>query len=61
MTDIRVNTDFRENQRRINEEELRQDRLQRLQEEAVRSGKQNAGEKRDLEVATGPAVLSLTR
>ena len=42
VTDIRVNADFRENQRRINEEELRQERLQRLQEEAVRSGKQNA-------------------
>jgi dynein regulatory complex protein 1 len=37
-----VAADFRENQRRINEELLRQDRLQRLQEEAVRSGKQNA-------------------
>ena len=42
VTDIRVAADFRENQRRINEELLRQDRLQRLQEEAVRSGKQNA-------------------
>ena len=42
VTDIRVSADFRENQRRIAEEQLRQDRLQRLQEEAVRSGKQNA-------------------
>ncbi|GMH87953.1 hypothetical protein TrST_g12260 [Triparma strigata] len=42
VTNIRVEADFRENQRRIHEEQLRQDRLQRLQEEAVRSGKQNA-------------------
>jgi dynein regulatory complex protein 1 len=42
VTHIRVTADFRENQRRIAEESLRQDRLQRLQEEAVRSGKQNA-------------------
>ena len=34
--------DWREAQRRVAEEKKRQDRLQRLQEEAVSSGKQNA-------------------
>lgn len=42
VTQIRVAADYRENSRRINEETARQERLQRLQEEAVRSGKQNA-------------------
>ena len=39
---IRVEADWRESQRRIGEEKQRQDRLRGLQEEAVRSGKQNA-------------------
>jgi len=42
VTMIRVEADWRESQRRIAEEEKRQERLQSLQEEAVRSGKQNA-------------------
>ena len=42
ITSIRVGADWREAQRRVAEEKQRQERLQRLQEEAVRSGKQNA-------------------
>ena len=42
ITHIRVAADWREGQRRVAEEKQRQERLQRLQEEAVRSGKQNA-------------------
>ena len=42
MTAIRVEVDSRENERRIEEEDRRQDRLWRLQEEAVASGKANA-------------------
>ncbi|KAK7242829.1 dynein regulatory complex subunit [Aureococcus anophagefferens] len=42
VTHVRVAADWREAQRRVAEEKQRQDRLQRLQEEAVRSGKQNA-------------------
>jgi dynein regulatory complex protein 1 len=42
VTDVRVAADWREAQRRVAEEKKRQDRLQRLQEEAVSSGKQNA-------------------
>ncbi|CAN0458088.1 unnamed protein product, partial [Ectocarpus sp. 8 AP-2014] len=42
VTAVRVSADDRETQRRMAEEHARQERLQRLQEEAVRSGKQNA-------------------
>ena len=42
VTDVRVAADWREAQRRVADEKKRQDRLQRLQEEAVSSGKQNA-------------------
>lgn len=42
VTSIRVHADLRENERRIEEEDRRQDRLWRLQEEAVASGKANA-------------------
>ncbi|CAM9946191.1 unnamed protein product, partial [Phaeothamnion confervicola] len=42
VTAVRVGADERETQRRDSEERKRQERLQRLQEEAVRSGKQNA-------------------
>ncbi|CAM9539637.1 unnamed protein product [Pylaiella littoralis] len=42
VTALRVSADDRETQRRMAEEHARQERLQRLQEEAVRSGKQNA-------------------
>ena len=42
VTQIRVQGDDLENTRRIAEEDKRQARLQRLQEEAVQSGKQNA-------------------
>ena len=42
VTMIRVTADWRETQRRVKEEKQKQDRLQRLQEEAVRSGKANA-------------------
>jgi|EP00953_Heterococcus_sp_UTEX-ZZ885_P009480 dynein regulatry complex protein 1 len=42
VTAVRVSADDRETQRRMSEEHGRQERLQRLQEEAVRSGKQNA-------------------
>ncbi|KAJ1446860.1 sperm tail-domain-containing protein [Pelagophyceae sp. CCMP2097] len=42
ITQIRVAADWREARRRVAEEQQRQDRLQRLQEEAVRSGQQNA-------------------
>ena len=42
VTAIRVEADRAENHRRIEEEEHRQDRLWRLQEEAVASGKANA-------------------
>jgi dynein regulatory complex protein 1 len=42
VTSIRVEADAKENLRRIGEEERRQDRLRRLQEEAVLSGKRNA-------------------
>ena len=42
VTSIRVEADARENERRIAEEERRQDRLRKLQEEAVLSGKRNA-------------------
>lgn len=42
VTSIRVDADNRENDRRIEEENKRQDRLWRLQEEAVASGKANA-------------------
>eukprot|EP00753_Platysulcus_tardus_P020396 PLAT8022.1.p1 GENE.PLAT8022.1~~PLAT8022.1.p1 ORF type:complete len:735 (+),score=402.47 PLAT8022.1:42-2207(+) len=42
VTSVRVEGDERENARRIVEEEKRQDRLRRLQEEAVTSGKHNA-------------------
>ena len=42
VTSIRVDADRAENSRRIDEEERRQDRLWRLQEEAVASGKANA-------------------
>lgn len=41
-TAVRVNADEAENKRRIEEEERRQDRVWRLQEEAVGSGKANA-------------------
>eukprot|EP01138_Halocafeteria_seosinensis_P007806 gb/GECG01007976.1/.p1 GENE.gb/GECG01007976.1/~~gb/GECG01007976.1/.p1 ORF type:complete len:816 (+),score=191.96 gb/GECG01007976.1/:1-2448(+) len=41
-TAVRVNADEEENKRRIQEEERRQDRIWRLQEEAVGSGKANA-------------------
>ena len=46
VTHVRVAADWRESQRRVAEEKQRQDRLQRLQEEAVRSGKQNAAVRR---------------
>jgi dynein regulatry complex protein 1 len=42
VTTIRINADNRENRRRISEEDKRQDRLRRLQEEAIESGKRNA-------------------
>ena len=42
VTAVRVEADTRENARRIEEEDKRQDRLWRLQEEAVASGKDNA-------------------
>ena len=42
ITGIRVKADWAESQRRIAEETQRQHRLKALQEEAVRSGKQNA-------------------
>ncbi|CAN0047183.1 unnamed protein product, partial [Discosporangium mesarthrocarpum] len=42
VTAVRVAADDRETQRRMAEEHMRHERLQRLQEEAVRSGKQNA-------------------
>ncbi|CAM9509628.1 unnamed protein product, partial [Chrysoparadoxa australica] len=42
VTAVRVAADDRETQRRMDEEQGRQGRLQRLQREAVRSGKQNA-------------------
>jgi len=42
VTSIRVEADNLENDRRIEEENKRQDRLWRLQEEAVGSGKANA-------------------
>ena len=42
VTSIRVEADNLENDRRIEEENKRQDRLWRLQEEAVASGKANA-------------------
>ena len=42
VTMIRVTTDWRETQRRVSEEKAKESRLQRLQEEAVRSGKANA-------------------
>lgn len=42
VTNVRVAADWRESQRRDEEEKQRQERLHRLQEEAVRSGKQNA-------------------
>ncbi len=42
VTAVRVEADRAENHRRIEEEEHRQDRLWRLQEEAVASGKANA-------------------
>ncbi|CAM9689132.1 unnamed protein product [Ascophyllum nodosum] len=42
VTAVRVAADDRETQRRMAEEQARQERLQCLQEEAVRSGKQNA-------------------
>jgi dynein regulatory complex protein 1 len=42
ITGIRVKADWAESQRRIAEETQRQQRLKALQEEAVRSGKQNA-------------------
>ena len=42
VTSVRVEADARENARRIEEEDKRQDRLWRLQEEAVASGKDNA-------------------
>jgi len=42
VTMVRVEADWRESQRRISEEQQRQERLRALQEEAVRSGKQNA-------------------
>ncbi|CAM9701106.1 unnamed protein product, partial [Laminaria digitata] len=42
VTAVRVSADDRETQRRMAEEHARQERLQHLQEEAVRSGKQNA-------------------
>jgi dynein regulatory complex protein 1 len=42
VTSIRVEADANENVRRIGEEDRRQDRLRRLQEEAVLSGKRNA-------------------
>lgn len=42
ITSIRVKADWEESQRRIVEETKRQERLRDLQEEAVRSGKQNA-------------------
>lgn len=42
VTLIRVEADNKENRRRILEEERRQDRLRRLQDEAVQSGKRNA-------------------
>lgn len=42
VTGVRVEGDWRENRRRIKEEEERQERLRLLQEEAVESGKANA-------------------
>ena len=42
VTSIRVQADNAENQRRIREEDNRQNRLRRLQEEAIESGKRNA-------------------
>ena len=42
ITEIRVKADWEESQRRIAEETQRQQRLKALQEEAVRTGKQNA-------------------
>lgn len=42
VTTIRIDADNRENRRRIAEEDKRQDRLRRLQEEAISSGKRNA-------------------
>ena len=42
VTTIRIDADNRENRRRIAEEDKRQDRLRRLQEEAIESGKRNA-------------------
>ena len=42
VTTIRVEADNTENRRRIVEEDKRQERLRRLQEEAITSGKRNA-------------------
>ena len=42
VTAIRVNTDSSETKRRIDEEDLRKDRLRKLQHEAVGSAKANA-------------------
>mmetsp|Transcript_9485 Transcript_9485/g.27918 ORF Transcript_9485/g.27918 Transcript_9485/m.27918 type:complete len:710 (-) Transcript_9485:100-2229(-) len=42
VTQVRVDADETENLRRIEEDRLRQDRLSRLQEEAIQSGKLNA-------------------
>ena len=42
MTSIRTEADNAENIRRIQEEDRRHKRIERLQEEAITSGKQNA-------------------
>lgn len=42
VTSVRVEADGRENERRIEEEDRRQDRMWRLHEEAAASGKANA-------------------
>eukprot|EP00968_Pinguiococcus_pyrenoidosus_P028871 scaffold8172_cov248-Pinguiococcus_pyrenoidosus.AAC.4 len=42
VTQVRVDADQTENERRIEEERLRQDRLCRMQEEAIESGKLNS-------------------
>ena len=42
VTTVRVEADNIENRRRIVEEDKRHERLRRLQEEAIKSGKQNA-------------------